>query len=116
MKNETASFDFTVPKDSPVEAERGKKSEIPYSYVEVENVDEANKVCADKEWDFIGLVNAKLKASAKSNAYQAELAKHRVSTLSPEDMFESAVRQLIRMGIPEDVARKQLEGMKAAVA
>lgn len=116
IETKSETFDFTVPKDSPVEADRGKKFEVPFSYQVVETEAEAAEICQKKEWSFVGLVNKYLKATAKSNAYQAELSKHRASTLSAEEMFESAVRALIRNGIPEEVARTQLAAMKAASA
>lgn len=111
MKSLAGKFSFTVPENSPVEADRGKKVEKAFEYEQTENQDEAIKVLTDKKWDIVSLVNDNLKANARSNAYQAALAPHRPSEVSAEDIKERMIRDYIRLGIPEETARKQVESL-----
>jgi hypothetical protein len=60
------------------------------------------------------MVNDNLKANARSNAYQAALLPYRPSEVSAEDIKERMIRDYIRLGIPEDTARKQVEALLAA--
>lgn len=60
------------------------------------------------------MVNDNLKANARSNAYQAALLPYRPSEVSPAEIQERMVRDYIRLGIPEDVARAQVSGLLAS--
>ena len=113
MRKIDGKFNFTVPTNSPVEAERGQSQERIFQYEQCETEAEATKVLTDKGWSIVSLVNDNLKSNARANAYQAALAPHRPSEVSPEDIKERMVRDYIRLGIAEDVARKQVEALLA---
>lgn len=114
MKQESAKFTFTVPSDSPVEAERGQKQERIFSFPQVETDTEAADILTAKKWTLGSLVNDALKSGARANAYQAALAPHKPSEVSPEDIMERMVRDYIRLGVSEEIARKQVESLLAA--
>lgn len=113
MKQLAAKFSFKVPDTHP---EAGKKVEKSFDYQECETQQEAEKVMADKEWKLVDMVNEALKANARSNAYQSALLPYKPSEVSPEDIKERMIRDYIRLNIPEDVARKQVEALLAASA
>lgn len=111
MKTVAAKLTYKVPADSPVEAERGKEYEKAFDYQQCESEDEAASVLKEKELSVLELVNAKLKAQGRANAYQAALAPHKPSTMSQDDAVESIVRAMIRQGIPESIARAQVSSL-----
>jgi hypothetical protein len=113
MKNLAAKFSFKVP---DTHADAGKKVEKSFDYQECENDTEANTVMTDKKWKLVDMVNEALKANARSNAYQSALLPYKPSEVSPEDIKERMIRDYIRLGIPEDTARKQVEALLAASA
>lgn len=113
MNTKTAKFTFKVPEGHP---EAGKKIEKAFEYPETENEQEAAKVLADKKWSIKTMVDDTLKANARSNAYQAALLPYRPSEVAPEEIKERMVRDYIRLGIAEDVARKQVEATLAQMA
>lgn len=112
MRSDTGKFKFTVPADAPADA--GKELELPYTFDIAESEDEALQVATEKKWSVLSLINDKLRTSAKSNAYQAQVAKYRPSEVSPDDIKERILRDFIRMGISEDIARKQVEALLAS--
>ena len=104
------TFDYKVPADSPVESERGKEvKDNAFSFRQIKTAEDANAVIEAKGWDLVEMVNKILKANARSNAYQAALAPHKVSDVDPEKVFESTVRNMVRQGIPESMARELLK-------
>lgn len=111
MKTLVGKFTFAVPEGH---ADKGKKIEKAFEYQECETQAEAEKVLTEKELSIVDLVNDKLKANARSNSYQAALLPYRPSEVTPDEIKERMVRDFIRLGIAEDVARKQVEGMLAA--
>jgi hypothetical protein len=113
MKTLVGKFTFAIPEGHP---QAGEKIEKAFDYSQVENETEANSVIAEKKWNIVGMVNDVLKANARSNAYQAALLPYRPSEVSPEDIKERMIRDYIRLGIPEDTARKQVEALLAASA
>lgn len=113
MKNEVAKFSFTVPEGH---AEAGKKIEKGFDYKVCETQDEAETILKEKNLSIVEMVNDKLKANARSNAYQAALLPYRPSEVSQDDIKERMIRDYIRLGIPEDTARKQVEALLAASA
>lgn len=113
MKTLVGKFTFAIPEGHP---QAGEKVEKAFEYSQVENPAEAEKVLTDKNLSIVELVNDKLKANARSNAYQAALLPYRPSEVSPEDIKERMIRDYIRLGIPEDTARKQVEALLAASA
>lgn len=114
MKNLVGKFSFKVPDDSPVVDQRGKKVEKPFTYQETESEAEAQQVMTDKKWSLKDMVDEALKANARSNGYQSALLPHKPSEIPQENIVERMVRDYIRLGISEDVARKQVEAMLAA--
>lgn len=111
MKTLVGKFSFAIPEGH---AQAGEKIEKAFDYQVCDNDAEATTVLADKKLSITELVNDKLKANARSNAYQAALLPYRPSEVSPEEIKERMVRDYIRLGIPEDTARKQVEALLAA--
>lgn len=113
MKTLVGKFSFKVPEGH---AQAGEKIEKPFEYKECETREEAEAIAAEKKLDFLGMVNDTLKANARSNAYQAALLPYRPSEVSPEEIKERMVRDYIRLGIAEDVARAQVTALLSATA
>lgn len=111
METKVGKFSFAIPDGH---AQAGEKVEKTFDYKVCNTEDEANAVIADKKWSVVALVNDNLKANARSNAYQAALLPYRPSEVTPEEIKERMVRDYIRLGIPEDTARKQVEALLAA--
>ena len=111
MKNLVGKFSFAIPEGHP---DAGTKVEKPFEYRECETVEEASAVIAEKKWNIVSMVNDVLKANSRSNAYQAALLPYRPSEVSPEDIRERIIRDFIRAGLSEDMARKQVESMLSA--
>lgn len=111
MKTLVGKFSFAVPDGH---AQAGDKIEKAFEYKEVETLDEANSVIAEKKWNIVAMVNDNLKANARSNAYQAALLPYRPSEVTPDEIKERMIRDYIRLGIPEDTARKQVEALLSA--
>ena len=108
METKVGKFTFAIPEGHP---QAGEKVEKAFEYSVVGNDAEATKVLVDKNLSIVELVNDKLKANARSNAYQAALLPYRPSEVSPEDIKERMIRDYIRLGISEDMARKQVESL-----
>jgi len=111
METKVGKFTFAIPDGH---AQAGEKVEKTFEYQQVTSTDEASAVIAEKKWNVIAMVNDNLKANARSNAYQAALLPYRPSEVSPEDIKERMIRDYIRLGIPEDTARKQVEALLTA--
>lgn len=111
MKSLVGKFSFAIPEGH---AQAGEKIEKAFDYKQVENESEAQAVIAEKKWSVVNMVNDVLKANARSNAYQAALLPYRPSEVTPEEIKERMVRDYIRLGIPEETARKQVEALLAA--
>jgi len=111
MQTKVAKFTFSVPEGH---AQAGMKLDKSFEYQVCDNETEATKVLADKKWSIVGMVNDTLKANARSNAYQAALLPYKPSEVSAEDIKERMIRDYIRLGIPEDAARKQVDSLLAA--
>jgi hypothetical protein len=113
MQTKVAKFTFSIPEGHP---QAGEKVEKSFEYQLCDSKDEAETIVTDKKWSLVGMVNDTLKANARSNAYQAALLPYRPSEVSPEDIKERMIRDYIRLGIPEDTARKQVDALLAASA
>ena len=116
LGNDTLTF--TVPKDTVKDgAVAGTEIEKPFNFRQVDSDDLANKIITEKKWDLQELVNRKLKADARSNAYQAELLQHKpiTTTRTPEEIAETMVRDAIRMGFSESDARAYVDSMLASL-
>lgn len=109
---------FTVPQDTVKEgAVAGAEIEKPFTFRIVDSDELAQKIVAEKKWDLQELVNRKLKADARSNAYQAELLQHKpvTTTRTPDEIRESMVRDALRLGLGENEARAYVDSMIAAI-
>lgn len=113
MDTKVGKFTFKVPEGH---ADAGQKIEKTFDFQECVTNDEANTVIAEKKWSVREMVNDSLKANARSNAYQAALLPYRPSEVTPADIKERMVRDYIRLGISEDVARKQVDSLLGTVA
>ena len=111
METKIGKFTFAIPEGH---AQAGEKIEKSFEYSQVNSESEAQAVLTDKKWNLVGMVNDVLKANARSNAYQAALLPYRPSEVSPEEIQERLVRDYIRLGIPEDTARKQVAALLGA--
>ena len=112
MKDLTCQFKFKVPEDSKHE-DAGKSVTKTFEYVECENESEAIDFITKKEWNITDLVNEKVKTNARSNAYQSATLVYKPTEVSQEDIIERMVRDYIRLGFSEDVARAQVNSMLA---
>lgn len=113
MKTLVGKFTFKVPEGHP---EAGKKIEKSFDFSETESNEEATSVMTEKKWNLKEMVDETLKANARSNAYQAALLPYRPSEVSPEEIQERMVRDYIRLGVPEEMARKQVAALLAATS
>jgi len=113
METKVGKFSFAIPEGH---AQSGEKIEKTFDYQVCNTLNEATSVIADKKWSVVGMVNDSLKANARSNAYQAALLPYRPSEVTPEEIQERMVRDYIRLGVAEDVARKQVAALLAASA
>lgn len=111
MQVKIGKFSFAIPEGHP---QAGEKIEKSFDYQVCETEPEATSVITDKKWSVVGMVNDNLKANARSNAYQAALLPYRPSEVSPEDIRERMIRDYIRLGVAEDIARKQVEALLVA--
>lgn len=116
VRNDTLTF--TVPKDTVKEgASAGAEIEKPFTYREVDSDELATKIITEKGWNLQELVNRKLKADARSNAYQAELLQHKpvTTTRTSDEIKESMVRDALRLGMTETDARNYVDSMLASI-
>lgn len=111
MENKVGKFTFSVPEGHP---QAGEKLEKSFEYQVCNSEAEAQDVLTSKKWSLVGMVNDTLKANARSNAYQAALLPYRPSEVSQDDIKERMIRDYIRLGVSEDIARKTVEGLLAA--
>lgn len=111
METKVGKFTFAIPEGH---AQAGEKIEKTFDYSQVTSESEATQVLTEKKWNLMGMVNDVLKANARSNAYQAALLPYRPSEVSPEEIQERMIRDYIRLGIPEDTARKQVAALLSA--
>src|SRR5215218_8253721 len=110
MENKKGKFSFAGPQGH---TETGNKIEKTFEYKVCNSDNEALEVIRDKKWSVAALVNDSLKANARSSAYQAALLPYRPSEVSQEDIVERMVRDYIRLGVSEEIARKQVSAMLA---
>jgi len=115
MQKKTGRFTFKVPDGHE---QQGTTIEKEFPYDEVDNEPEATDMLETRKWNIVSMVNEKLKSSARSNSYQNALMPYRrdEETFSPEKIRTRMIRDYIRMGIPEDVAVAQIDGVLKAQA
>lgn len=110
METKIGKFTFAIPEGHP---QAGEKVEKTFEYRQCNSETEAQSVMDEKKWVLTSMVNDNLKANARSNAYQAALLPYRPSEVTPDEIVERMVRDYIRLGVAEDVARKQVAAMLA---
>lgn len=113
MKDLTAEYTLKVPEDSN-HADAGKKLKKNFDYQECESAEEASQLAEKKGWSLLTFVNDTLKQNARAAAYQNALAVYRPSDVSPDEIKARMVRDFIRLGLSEDVAKAQVESILAA--
>jgi hypothetical protein len=111
METKVGKFTFAIPEGHP---QAGEKVEKTFDFRVCNTVAEAESVIAEKKWNITAMVNDVLKANARSNQYQAALLPYRPSEVTQEEIVERMVRDYIRIGISEEVARKQVTALLAA--
>lgn len=111
MQTKIAKFTFSVPDGHP---EAGTKIEKTFEYQVCDTPAEAETVISEKKWSVLNMVNDALKANARSNAYQASLLPYRPSEVPAEDIVERMVRDYIRLGVSESVARQTVTNLLAS--
>lgn len=119
LPTESDSFTFAVPDthaDSKiVHFDGGKPGKKKVSFLfPIVTEDTVAKVMEIKGWTSVDMVNDALKANARSNEYQLALAPYRPSQRTPEQIKEDIIRDYVRSGISEDIARKQVEALFSA--
>lgn len=67
----------------------------------------------ERDWNLTAIVNDKLKAGARSNAYQNALMPYRPSEVSQADIRARMIRDLIRSKVPEALAIKTIDAALA---
>lgn len=113
-QQKVGKFTFAVPETHP---QAGEKIEKSFEYLVCETEDEALEyITGKKGMSIVGMVNDVIKANARSNAYQSALLPFKPSEVAPEEIMERMVRDYIRLGIPEGIARKQVLALLAATA
>lgn len=110
MKSESGKFSFKVPEGH---AEEGKKIEKTFDYDVCENEADALAVMEAKKYNIVDMVNDIIKANARSNAYQNALAPYKPSEVSADDIKARMIRDYVRLGISEEVAKAQVESLLA---
>lgn len=121
METKVGKFSFKVPEGHP---EVGKKVEKTFEYDVVHTLEEAQHVMTHSKdgkprttpWSLVAMVNDNLQANARSSAYQTALLPYKTLEVSAEAIQERMIKDAIRSGLSEDVARKFILGMLAAKA
>lgn len=113
MKDMVGTYKFKVPATSG-HPDAGKKFEKSYDFQQCESVEEAEKVAAEKGWTLLEFVNDKLDSLGYSASYQNTLAIYKPSDVTPEEIKARMVRDFIRLGLTEEVAKAQVESILAS--
>lgn len=113
MVEKTGKFTLTVPS---THAQAGQKITKPFGYRVCQTEEEAQAIAVEKKFSFLKLVNAFIKDTARSNAYQAALLPYKPVEVSQDDIKERMVRDMIRSGFTEEKARVKVEANLAELA
>ena len=113
MIDKVGVYKFKVPENSQHQ-DAGKQFSKEYDFTECSSVSEAEQVAADKGWSLLEFVNDKLMSSARSASYQNALAVYKPSEVSPDEIKARMVRDFIRLGLNEDVAKAQVDSILSA--
>lgn len=131
MTKQTGKSKFSVP-DKWIEThpeDKGKKIEFPYEFESVDSDAEATDYFAKKladaktdkqkeRWSLKGIANGIIEGLARAAEYQKILLQYTPVELAenPDDAFDSAYRDLLAAGIPEDAAKNAIAALKASKA
>ena len=110
MFDKIGSFKFKVPANSG-HKDAGQQFPREFDYQECETPEEAAKFAETKGWTLFDLVNEALLNAARSASYQNALAVYRPSEVPPDEIKARMVRDFIRLGLSEDVAKTQVEAI-----
>jgi len=107
-------FTFKVPEGHPLHKDdKGNIRVIAgsYDYAQCKNDAQAVATLKEEEWAIVDMVNDELKSRAKNNAYQKAFAGYKKSAVSPEQIRARMVLDMIRVGVPADVAEKTVANL-----
>lgn len=113
MFDKVGSYKFKVPENSG-HKDAGQQFTKEFDYQECESAQEAETVAADKGWTLLEFVNDKLMNAARSGSYQNALAVYRPSEVPREEIEARMVRDFIRLGLSEEVAKTQVKAILSA--
>lgn len=113
MLDKVGSYKFKVPENSG-HKDAGQQFTKEFDYQECESPDEAAKIAEEKGWTLLEFVNDKLMNAARSGSYQNALAVYRPSEVPREEIEARMVRDFIRLGLSEDVAKAQVKAVLGA--
>lgn len=99
-------YSFKVPDGHP---EQGNEIKKTFPYVKCTDDSQAVATLKERKWKLRDIVNDKLKAGARSNAYQNALMPYRPSEVSQADIRARMIRDLIRSKVPEALAIKTID-------
>jgi len=113
LKEFTSTLSYTIPAEGvreEMKSRSGEKIERNFLFGQVDSEEQAKAVMAARKWSVIDYVNGELKGNARSSCYQTTSALYKESKVSSDDIMERAIKDLIRLGVPEDLARATVEG------
>jgi len=99
----------------------GKTLRQRFTFPQVSTEEQAKAIAEHKTaegakgWDFVSFVNEALRSAARATAYQALAADFKEVKMTFEEAKERQINGLVRMGVPRDLARSQVESLLAAV-
>lgn len=107
--------DFSVIAGSNPEKRKDGSTEVSldysYTYTELETSEELNAKFGQA--DLLKLANRSLKATANSGARQTAIAPYAADPNSPDVIMARMLADLIKLNIPEDVAKGMVESARA---
>ena len=125
MAEVTGTFSYKIPKDKPLPENVGedRKASGEFTWNKQANDSQAMELLKAKHdgelkdevppdefvWTLRALINTKLYNAAKSNAYQSKILGFKdLKKRTTEAQLVITLREMTRMGIPEDTAREML--------
>ena len=84
---------------------------FPFSYRQFDSLSEAQSSTDWTEKHLLEVINSYEKSSARATEYQRVTAPDRPDTSTPEYKRSALIKNLVSMGVPEDVATQQIDAM-----
>lgn len=112
LKEFTSTLTYTIPSEGvreEMKARSGEKIDRKFLFGQVDSEEQAKAVMAAKDWSVIDYVNGELKGNARSSCYQTTSALYKESKVTAEQIMERSIKDLIRLGVTEDIARATIE-------